>query len=1018
MTVTNSNDPLPEIVRNETDYDGDSNTTLLLGELGIGTKVYDHQAMKGLNRWMHENQYTDEVEQAVIGGGLLPEYPDLYSKKTNAERFRWIGQDEDKTEVPEATRLAELYDMVMQGEKGSDKLQDHVDDWIRGKLSSWQEVLDYAHKQMGYLFDDFDVERVDYCMGEEDTHFNRIEREVKFLKQFQREAESFKEEMEEKYEQVADEYDEGMMDQLQTEYEVLIDIHNKVSSHHSIGERYNNAHVQRFIDNNILEEHEDGSIDLAEDLRETHDLDYEFRQELVDMLSEIREMDAGETEAYEAYQGKYEELRDDLKPAIEHQQKLEETVDSIGDTLDKLELELEDELARINSRHEMEAIDPEILYAATKDEYTEEIKSCFPEDVQEILETHISRSATVENVEYGEDDDQVLEEAEVDVYGDMMVMHSTKFRSNTTTLFGLKEAERELLYRRMAEKVMKDNEGVIPKHIVVPHGGAGFQATRINTTPEFKHMDEDEYRDDPELSSITLLPTFQSVDKLIEFKDKGVRNWATKRIDKHLHASGAVFHTTLEDGSELYEYVDHSSLSKIGEKVEELEEYEEGTQEWNELQNEIQDMCARTYTVRATLGDVHLGAANFEGTPSNYERFQRTINYLTDVYGEAIDEVVMTEMVDGALEHTDIAKKFMADSLPDVIERSAERVKETRQENVALIEEMLDGDTVGDMTITELYGVADVDAPSDTDGLYDHSLRDLLEDGSIYELEEEDYVTALTAAAQVGNQNMDDWLDTAMKINDNWLDTHESLYEDVKHAYEQSSLPNVDKQFEAADPFLESLLVGTMPERVTLTAGNHVRSDIGRDEATQLEYLIERYDLDDDLEIRKSASDGSKFGGFGAIKDETVNLGGVEASTGKSVAFHHHSPGGTHANINTMRKLLESGYAFDEFFAGHVHHPRIGFTTGTAQTISPACQGPNDYSEFLKAKSAMYGTTVKFSNAAPQGDPANEMVTHGWHMVNDNTLEQEEFVDDAFTAEVNEYYENLEELLEENGEQL
>lgn len=1013
MTVVRSNKSLPDIVRDETGYDGDSNTELFLGELGIGTKVYDHLATIGLNKWMHVNGYADEVDHAVIGGGLLPEYPNLYSKKTNAERFRWIGQDEDKADVPEATRLAELYDMVMTGEKGSEYLEDHVEDWIRGKLASWPEVLDYAHKQMDYLFDDIDVDRVDYCMGEEDTNFNRIEREVKFLKQFKREAESFKEELEEKYEQKQEEYDGDMLAEAQTMHDVLADIHNRVSSHQSTSSRYGNADVERFIYNNILEEQEDGSLDLNDTFK--RDLPYDRRQEIIeDVLraSEHGETGRNNTGAFDAYTEAYEEKRDYLNRFKENQRDISKTIDNIGSKLDKLDMELDDELARINSRHKMEAVDPEVLYAATKDEYTEEIKSCFPEEIRDNLETHISRSATVEDVSYGDGENAVLEEAEVDIYGDMMVMHSTKFRSDTTTLFGLKEAERELLYRRMVEKVMTDPDGVIPKHIVVPHGAGGFQATRINTTPEFKLMDEEEYRDDPNLSSITLLPTFQSVDKLIEFKDKGVRNWATKRIDKFLHASGALFHSTLDDGSELYEYVDHASLANLGEKVVEQQEYEEGSREWRELEHEIEDMAARTYEVRATLGDVHIGAANFNGTPSNYERFQRTINYLTEVYGDTIDEVVLTELVDGVLEHTDIAKKFFADTLPDVIDRSAERVKETREENIDIIEQMLDGNTVGDMSINELYDVAGVET-SGTGGLYNRSLRELVAEDQLYELEEDDYVTALAAAAEVGDQNLDEWLDAALSINDNWVETHEALYDDVKQAYERSSLPNIDKQFESIDPFLERLLLGTMPRRVTLTSGNHIRSEVGRDEATQLEYMIERYDLTDELEIRKSDSIGSKSGGFSAIKDETVNINGVDANTGKSVAFHHQSPGGTHGNITTLRKILESGYAFDEFFAGHVHHPRIGFTTGVAQTISPACQGPNDYSEYLRAKAALYGTTVKFSNVAPDGDPANDMITHAWHMINDDTLERDEFVDDEFTAEIKEYQDRLEQMREE-----
>lgn len=397
-----------------------------------------------------------------------------------------------------------------------------------------------------------------------------------------------------------------------------------------------------------------------------------------------------------------------------------------------------------------------------------------------------------------------------------------------------------------------------------------------------------------------------STGELLKFYDKRMnKNWGTKRFSKKMHASAPVIQTVLEDGSEINFAIDTSSLIAIAEQKRKMSEHKKSSAEYKTEEEKLKQMCSILPKSRAILTDIHIGAANFAGTPSNYERLSRTINYLAANYN-GVDELILSEFPDGVLSHTSSDRKFMGKTLPEL------------REEIAVL---LDRNT--------------------SEG---KNLKD-------------DYLVALEQVIK--------------------------LFTD---AMSQNALPNLDKQYEAIHPYIKRIVEEIKPSQATLMSGNHARSNEGADEASRLADIIKVYDKEKIIKLVLSDAIGHKFGGQGGIR---------EKETGKTVGYHHEPEGGKNALVSTINHLLSSNYGFDEFFAGHIHTPYAGYANGVAVTIGPACEGPTDYSIKLPVPSSPYGAIIKYSNAAQVGHPANKVIWHAWHFVNDDTLERPEYRNDG-----------------------
>ncbi|MBI1968557.1 hypothetical protein HYS49_01470 [Candidatus Woesearchaeota archaeon] len=908
VLVENANKSLLQIFRELTGYEGTATTRLYLGELGFGTRLYDERIAEGLNTYLRQNGYPGEIDSVVIGGGLFPEFPPLYSV-TNAERMRMLGTDSRKEGTPATPRIEQILEHVF-GEETAARFSDYKEKWLEKKINTWDDCKDFSRHQLETLLDGLEVGRIDYCMGEEDKFNQRYEEELK-VNRMAKEARKYlkglkdtlktEEEKTEQYQKQARSLEERSA-RSQQEYKVLTALNPRVRSHL----KSQTPDVAQFLQG-ILRQESDALFQSLDTKSQ--------REELLRRLRDVRD-EASFDRLYADKKQAADRAGEEVKALRKEAAKREKHISSLEEDVGSLERQMEqgDAITIFTKRSHISPIEAEWIYKDVKDKYTEDILSTFPAALREKITTHISGSAKVQSLAFGDGKDEVLEEAEVVQYGDILVIHNTRFRSTATTLYGLSDAQREILWRKVLEKVTYETKHLIPKTVVAVHGSGGFAVTRMNVAPEFKLLDGS-YRQDPELTTVMTLPVFQSTDNLARFYDKHMnKTWGLKRFAQHVHAAGAVLQTVLEDGSELYEFIDTASLMQIADKKRGLAKLEKDSAASAAAEEQLRLLCSKTLKLRATLGDAHFGAANFPGTPTNYERTARTLNYLKERYAGKLDDVILTEMPDGVLPHTGTDRKFFGKPLPQLRKELAE------------------------------------------------------------------YLHAKNITAAVSP-------DEVAKIL-------EHIIGEFSDALAQNAVPNLERQYEIIRPYIEELVEQIGMQRAILISGNHPRSQEGADESSRLADIVRAADRERKVGLLLSDAIGHKFGGQGGIADEEVLFAGEKRRTGKKLGFYHEPQGGKNALPRTLDQLLAKGVQFDEFYAGHIHQGYAAYANGVAITINPPEQGPNDFSEKLGVKPSLYGTILKLSNVAPVGHPANTIIWHAWHFINDNTLERPEFRSD------------------------
>ncbi len=896
--LQNFNGSVLDAYRALTGYSGGATVRLMVGELGLGTRLTDREIYEGWNTFAEINGYGDIVNEVIIGGGVLPELPPFYSTG-NVTAMRFLGKVTGLSEREDTPTRLEHVISVLKGKKDAEHFTEFKEKYLEGKIETWDDCVEAAQDSLGLLLESLNPTNIEYQWGDEDFFNIKYEEEIK-VNALQKQVADYLKGLNQQDTELNRDYTdvtgrinslEEKLERLDTERKVLSDIRAKARSYKSGKEE---PDISGYLEN-LLFTQEDTlfyglSLEKQKNALRTRLKKVTSWEDLVNICDDKKSV--------------YSLSRKELKEEKRRRDNINKRLRVVHADLAELQRieEMGSQIAFFTKRGELSPSEAEWLYKAVKDEYTERLENCFPEEVRDKLVTHISNFTRIDNL--SAEDDVFLDSAEVSRYGGTMLIHNTRFRSNSTSFNDLSDAQKEILFRRALQAVSTEEENYIPKLVVVAHGAGGFGVTRINSEPDYCMINGNE-REEPFLVSLVSLPVAQDTDKLLKYHSKRMKNWGTKRFDQKVHASGFTIQYVLDDGSELWEYIDTSGLKRIAQQKRFIEAQRDSGELSPQEKDKLTSMCSRTFKIRAMLGDAHIGSGNFLGTPSNYLRLERSIGYLTRVYGESLDELILTEMVDGNLAHTKSGEKTNGASLKEI-------------QNRAILE-----------------------------------LQNLPDSPSV-----EDFLGCL-----------------------------EVVLREYEKSIEGNPIANLESQYEALRPYLSDLIKGLDLDQVTVIAGNHPRSKEGADEADRLYDMIRSFD--EKVGILKVTGRGHKFGGQGGVPSENIKIDGKIQQTGRSVGYYHEPKGGKNALVRTLQHLLNSGYAFREFFAGHIHTSYAGFANGTAVSINPPIKGPDDYSEFLSVKPTPYGTLIKYSDTTPR-HPDDEVITHAWHFVNDDTLEAPE----------------------------
>jgi hypothetical protein len=216
-----------------------------------------------------------------------------------------------------------------------------------------------------------------------------------------------------------------------------------------------------------------------------------------------------------------------------------------------------------------------------------------------------------------------------------VLMHSTNFGSDSPPSTSLAKMKKENNFQNKHGREVPDIR-------MSAHGTGGF---RFQHQPKYtENTVEGEERETPELCLNMKLPSFQSTERLEYLKQKGIKNWHTKRYEAKNYASGAVIHTVRQDGVQEVEYIDMSELIRFGEIAREIKERKS---KGNKVKD-LEDMVRLNLEKIEVQGDAHIGCPNVKGRPSNYDFIDAAQSYQEEHGLPAL--VVTSEMLHGTLE--------------------------------------------------------------------------------------------------------------------------------------------------------------------------------------------------------------------------------------------------------------------------------------------------------------------------------------------------------------------------------
>jgi hypothetical protein len=111
-----------------------------------------------------------------------------------------------------------------------------------------------------------------------------------------------------------------------------------------------------------------------------------------------------------------------------------------------------------------------------------------------------------------------------------------------------------------------------------------------------------------------------------------------------------------------------------------------------------------------------------------------------------------------------------------------------------------------------------------------------------------------------------------------------------------------------------------------------------------------------------------------------------EEGTGKLFGFHHETRATKHF-VNTIMDDFNTNYPYDEVMYNHIH--RWGsFVTGDGRggTITASPKNTDHKGEQSAYGHSTWGSITKWTNAAPESDPASEFDWHAWHYAGPQTI--------------------------------
>ncbi|MEA3430634.1 MAG: hypothetical protein U9R08_05155 [Nanoarchaeota archaeon] len=567
---------------------------LAIGELALGTKVYDPRAMDGLALFLRVNGLDKKIQQLVIDSGIMPLVPSYYGL-SNAKNMRFLGVD--KTQSPNQRAELVLRSDIEKKEK------EYIENFVLHKITSKEQAAGFAKQELEKLLTVLGDVETHYIHGEEDRKNIEALEELK-INDYMR-IEQNQGDLEDKLKRTKHAHDKAVVGLDETEKEKkLLQCARRYLRLYT-GNEFKKR-VKTFIEKKA-EEFQHLSIGDANKLKH--------------FLRTARNVADVKTKLQDVY-GDIKDLNNEIKYN-------EKSARDCQITLNAIAREKEASgFFRITKRQQIQADEEEILFRLAKKEYNDLLYSI------------------VSNGKFHVHTDNY---AEVEFNGfKLRVYHSMNSNSDASCTDSLARMKKE-------NNSESKYGGEISDVVISVHGKGGF---RFQPTPkQTEDTVKGEERETPELVMDMKLPTFQSYSALKWARKKNLKNWHTKRYDSKNYASGAVIHTVKENGVQEVEYIDMLDLIEFGEISGEIQLLEQkivdtkSSRQKKKLQKRVNELInlVKIETEKIEVsGDQHVGCPNVPGRPSNYDFISASQVYQTDAGLPCL--IVTSEVLHGTLQ--------------------------------------------------------------------------------------------------------------------------------------------------------------------------------------------------------------------------------------------------------------------------------------------------------------------------------------------------------------------------------
>ncbi len=614
--LLNNNDPRAHKSRATTSQkvQNGASTTLFMGELALGTKACDPRFYQGLTYFLEANDLDHEIGHVVMSGGLLPLIPTFYGVQM-AREMVFLGNNWDQ-EINDLSKMA-----FKSGVSDEDK--DFILKWVAYKITNTSQAVENSRQVMAPLTGLLNDGAVwHYLHGEEDNKNIEMLLEINInnyidTQRAQEQDEKKKAALDRELERLqakAKEYD--------AQSTLLRDVRQGIKPNDD------KDAVNKYLTSFMKEKAKE--IDTLEDSEK-------FKKFLSSVTSRkkiserVEKLDAQLKNLREKNRDKNRELKDTTNDLNARKRQMESS-----------------QFHRITKRQHIKPHENELLRMEAKREYQDHLYSSLP--------------GVNVKVHGGNEVDLLLDSVPV------TLAHKVQLRSSTPAMAEVDKTRIMMFNRRQQGLPVSDIN-------VSFHGAGGFRAVPVNTRPET--IEAAVERETPHIGMAMQLPTMQLVSYLETLKRKSIKNDHTRRYESGMYSSGAVLYRVEPTGEHSIRMITTEQMLEayaVGEQVRELKKKASASkgEEKEKLKEQIKGLEAKLKIKprkKALLTDIHLGAPNKDGRPSNYEMLEAANNYL-EKNGWPNDLVINGDIAHGALErHFGSNEQYLA---PPPSEVSAE----------------------------------------------------------------------------------------------------------------------------------------------------------------------------------------------------------------------------------------------------------------------------------------------------------------------------------------------------------